>query len=181
MALVRKLLPTYRHLLHSRSLWRRSVSSSAVLWHERLNEVLPPLECFTNRHIGPSEQETEEMLRACGVQVRNSSTYVALSMKFENSHITYQWDCMKLQYIAGLRVKCLWCSLFIVEYTSKSINPFITHSPTSMYNFPYIQSMDELITKTVPEIIRLNRPLKLDPPLCKCCFWNSSSSDNLLL
>ena len=33
--------------------------------------------------------------------------------------------------------------------------------------------MDELISKTVPESIRLNRPLKLDTPLCKklCVFY----------
>ncbi|XP_064386896.1 glycine dehydrogenase (decarboxylating), mitochondrial-like [Halichondria panicea] len=93
MAFARQLLLP-RHKRGLQFTWTRHIFSSSVVRHERLNEVLPPLECFTKRHIGPSEQETGEMLRACGVE-----------------------------------------------------------------------SMDELISKTVPENIRLNRLLKLDTPL----------------
>lgn len=47
----------------------RSVSTSLVACHERLHEVLPPLESFARRHIGPSEEEVAEMLEVCGVKV----------------------------------------------------------------------------------------------------------------
>lgn len=46
----------------------RSVSTSLVACHERLHEVLPPLESFARRHIGPSEEEVAEMLEVCGVK-----------------------------------------------------------------------------------------------------------------
>ena len=36
----------------------------------RLSEVLPPLESFAKRHIGPSRQDRQEMLSVCGVEVR---------------------------------------------------------------------------------------------------------------
>ena len=47
----------------------RPLSVSPVSRHERLKEVLPPLESFAKRHIGPSQSETDEMLAACGVKV----------------------------------------------------------------------------------------------------------------
>ena len=56
--LLRRLLGGRREL--SVSVWRR---------HERLHEVLPPLESFSRRHIGPSPEDTIEMLGACGVEV----------------------------------------------------------------------------------------------------------------
>ena len=34
--------------------------------------------------------------------------------------------------------------------------------------FFFPQSMEELVSKSVPENIRLNRELKLDEPLCEC-------------
>ena len=43
--------------------------------------------------------------------------------------------------------------------------------------FFFPQSMEELVSKSVPENIRLNRELKLDEPLCECvgvvcvCVW----------
>jgi glycine dehydrogenase len=73
---------------------RRAFSVSAWVRHERLHEVLPPLESFARRHIGPSSEDTQEMLRVCGVE-----------------------------------------------------------------------TMEELISKTVPESIRSTRELILDPPL----------------
>ena len=39
---------------------------------------------------------------------------------------------------------------------------------TSSFSFFSPQSMEELISKSVPENIRLNRKLKLDEPLCEC-------------
>ena len=48
---------------------RRALSVSAWRSHERLHEVLPPLESFARRHIGPSPEDTQEMLRTCGVEV----------------------------------------------------------------------------------------------------------------
>lgn len=48
---------------------KRFISSSPVHRHERLHEVLPPLESFARRHIGPSENEVSEMLGVCGVKV----------------------------------------------------------------------------------------------------------------
>lgn len=47
----------------------RFVSTSPVSHHERLHEVLPPLESFARRHIGPSQEEVSEMLEVCGVKV----------------------------------------------------------------------------------------------------------------
>ena len=49
--------------------WRRTLSLSAQARHERLREVLPPLESFARRHIGPSQEDTQEMLKVCGVEV----------------------------------------------------------------------------------------------------------------
>lgn len=49
---------------------KRLVSTSAIQRHERLHEVLPPLESFSRRHIGPSDEEVAEMLKTCGVEVR---------------------------------------------------------------------------------------------------------------
>ena len=80
MSLARQLLPRCRQLLHPRLVWGRSVFSSAVMRHERLSEVVPPLECFTKRHIGPSTQDTQEMLRACGVEV---TSYLMNTVVFE--------------------------------------------------------------------------------------------------
>ena len=54
--------------------FRRLLSTSTILRHERLHEVLPPLESFSRRHIGPSEEEVAEMLRACGVEVGRHNT-----------------------------------------------------------------------------------------------------------
>ena len=47
----------------------RLISTTPSLTHERLYEVLPPLESFSKRHIGPSEEEVAEMLEVCGVKV----------------------------------------------------------------------------------------------------------------
>ena len=47
----------------------RLLSLSALRRHERMHEVLPPLESFARRHIGPSSEDTQEMLRVCGVEV----------------------------------------------------------------------------------------------------------------
>ncbi len=47
----------------------RFLSTSSSWSHERLHEVLPPLESFARRHIGPSDEEVSEMLEACGVKV----------------------------------------------------------------------------------------------------------------
>ena len=49
---------------------RRPISTSLAVRHERLYEVLPPLESFSRRHIGPSPEEVQEMLNACGEEVR---------------------------------------------------------------------------------------------------------------
>ena len=48
---------------------QRALSVSAWHRHERLHEVLPPLESFARRHIGPSSEEVQEMLGTCGVEV----------------------------------------------------------------------------------------------------------------
>lgn len=47
----------------------RPISCTAPICHERLYEVLPPLESFSRRHIGPSPEFIQEMLQACGVEV----------------------------------------------------------------------------------------------------------------
>ncbi len=47
----------------------RQVSGSVPLCHERLYEVLPPLESFSRRHIGPSPESIKEMLDVCKVKV----------------------------------------------------------------------------------------------------------------
>lgn len=57
--LFRRLVPAHRAL-----------STTAFRRHERLHEVLPPLESFARRHIGPSAGEVQEMLKTCGVEVR---------------------------------------------------------------------------------------------------------------
>lgn len=49
---------------------RRALSTTLSLRHERLHEVLPPLESFARRHIGPSAEDAQEMLKTCGVEVR---------------------------------------------------------------------------------------------------------------
>ena len=51
---------------------RRALSLSATLRHDRLKEVLPPLESFAKRHIGPRPEDTKEMLKVCGVEVRKT-------------------------------------------------------------------------------------------------------------
>lgn len=51
----------------------RPLSGTAPLRHERLYEVLPPLESFSRRHIGPSPEYIKEMLDVCKVEV---STFV---------------------------------------------------------------------------------------------------------
>ena len=48
---------------------QRALSVAAWRRHERLHEVLPPLESFARRHIGPSSEDAQEMLRTCGVEV----------------------------------------------------------------------------------------------------------------
>ena len=48
---------------------RRALSLSPLLRHERLKEILPPLESFAKRHIGPSQEDISHMLRVVGVQV----------------------------------------------------------------------------------------------------------------
>ena len=48
---------------------RRAFSLSAAVRDEKLREVLPPLESFARRHIGPSRQDAQEMLKVCGVEV----------------------------------------------------------------------------------------------------------------
>ena len=50
--------------------WSRPLSSTSPLCHERLYEVLPPLESFSRRHIGVSPEDIKEMLDVCGVKVR---------------------------------------------------------------------------------------------------------------
>ena len=47
----------------------RPISTVVPLSHERLHEVLPPMESFSRRHIGPSPEETGAMLEECGVEV----------------------------------------------------------------------------------------------------------------
>ena len=47
----------------------KGISTSSTAHHERLHEVLPPLESFSRRHIGPSPEEVSEMLEVCGVKV----------------------------------------------------------------------------------------------------------------
>lgn len=66
-------------LLGFRVTQRKAISSSGVSHHERIHEVLPPLESFSRRHIGPSEEEIADMLRTCGVEVR------------------FSWDCKILK------------------------------------------------------------------------------------
>ena len=57
-----------RELLVSRTGVTRAICSSA--WRPaRIEDVLPPLESFSRRHIGPSEVEVVEMLETCGVKV----------------------------------------------------------------------------------------------------------------
>ena len=46
----------------------------------------------------------------------------------------------------------------------------LTHSLSLSLSFAHAQSMEELIEKTVPEDIRLDRALKLDPALCKASY-----------
>ena len=55
--------------LAARYVRHRSLSLSAALSHERLKEILPPLESFAKRHIGPSETDVKDMLKVIGVQV----------------------------------------------------------------------------------------------------------------
>ena len=55
----------------------RAFSVSAWRPHERLHEVLPPLESFTRRHIGPSDNDVQEMLRACGVEVSYTTHFMS--------------------------------------------------------------------------------------------------------
>lgn len=50
----------------------RALSVSAWSRHERLHEVLPPMESFARRHIGPSTRDIQEMLKTCGVEVGES-------------------------------------------------------------------------------------------------------------
>lgn len=47
----------------------RALSVSAWSRHERLHEVLPPMESFARRHMGPSTRDIQEMLKTCGVEV----------------------------------------------------------------------------------------------------------------
>jgi hypothetical protein len=54
----------------------RFVCTSPLTHHERLHEVLPPLESFAKRHIGPSEEDVTVMLEACGVKVGCGHGYV---------------------------------------------------------------------------------------------------------
>ena len=56
-------------LVQRMTIARRAFSLSACVRHERLHEVLPPHESFARRHIGPSSEDTQEMLRVCGVEV----------------------------------------------------------------------------------------------------------------
>lgn len=62
--------------LTARCVRDRTLSMSPVLSHERLREILPPLESFAKRHIGPSQSDVGEMLKVVGVQVRRM-LYVA--------------------------------------------------------------------------------------------------------
>lgn len=50
-------------------LGKSQLSSTASLSHERLYQVLPPLESFSRRHIGPSPEDEKKMLETCGVNV----------------------------------------------------------------------------------------------------------------
>ena len=56
----------------------RSVIASTIstsLWRPaRIEDVLPPLEPFSRRHIGPSDAEVKEMLEGCGVKVSQGIT-----------------------------------------------------------------------------------------------------------
>ena len=54
---------------------RRPFSLSAQFRHERLREVLPPLESFSRRHIGPSAEDAQEMLQVCGVEVSGQKAH----------------------------------------------------------------------------------------------------------
>ena len=56
-----------------------------------------------------------------------------------------------------------------------SLTYLCAHTHTHTHTHTHIQSMEELMEKTVPEDIRLNRPLKLDPPLCKWTLTQSQS------
>ena len=47
----------------------RALSLSPALGHERLREILPPLESFDKRHIGPSHEDINHMLKVVGVKV----------------------------------------------------------------------------------------------------------------
>ena len=51
----------------------RNVVASTIctsLWRPaRIENVLPPLEAFSRRHIGPSDSEAKEMLEVCNVKV----------------------------------------------------------------------------------------------------------------
>ena len=51
---------------------QRALSLSPVLSHERLREILPPLESFDKRHIGPSQEDINHMLKVIGVKVRDT-------------------------------------------------------------------------------------------------------------
>ncbi len=70
---------TYQRILRSEGQrvldsFVRPISSTQALRHERLYQVLPPLESFSKRHIGPSQEEADEMLKFCGVEVRTEAT-----------------------------------------------------------------------------------------------------------
>ena len=60
-------LKTLRRELSQKGI-TKAICSSAWL-PARIENVLPPLESFSRRHIGPSESEVAEMLETCGVMV----------------------------------------------------------------------------------------------------------------
>ena len=64
-----------RGLLLSRIDVTRAICSS--VWRPaRIEDVLPPLESFSRRHIGPNESEVADMLETCGVNVRKCNSSV---------------------------------------------------------------------------------------------------------
>ena len=63
------LLGTRSGSVATRCVRYRALSLSPALSHERLREVLPPLESFAKRHVGPSQEDINHMLKVVGVKV----------------------------------------------------------------------------------------------------------------
>lgn len=123
-----RLLPRLfrsRSALSAKSARYRSLSLSAVVSHERLGEILPPLESFAKRHIGPSRDDVREMLNVIGVQVFSKySVQLEVVLKWG----THSVALFNSQYCC---VFC-FCLLFIIIIMSE----YETHRLVQCHAFP---------------------------------------------